>query len=140
MQFPVDEVAPRLPADCLALRDPASFGSMRRRRRFRGWVLLWALLQFAAPSGAAYADALLERAGVDAPVAHVESHTDATCRPVHASDCALCHLVQHRIAPSGAPSCIPESSVHRGELPDRHQLALVAADRGRLPLPRAPPL
>jgi hypothetical protein len=113
---------------------------MSRRRELRGWVILWALLQLALPTAATYADAVLERASAETVFAHVESNTAATCQPVHAADCGLCHLVQTRVTPSGAPSCIPEFAPARALPPESHSDAFAAAERGRLPLPRAPPV
>jgi hypothetical protein len=65
---------------------------MRRRWGFRGWAVMWAVLQFALPAAATLADARLERQSVGAQ-AHVESRSEATCRPIHPSECALCQLV-----------------------------------------------
>ena len=113
---------------------------MSGRRRFRGWVVLWALLQLALPTAATYADAMLERASVDTVFAHVESSTGATCQPVHAADCGLCHLVHNRVTPGGAPSCIPEFAAQRLLAPETHADAPAAGARGWLALPRAPPL
>jgi hypothetical protein len=113
---------------------------MSGRSTFRSCVILWALLQLALPSAATYADAMLERAGVETVFAHVESNTGATCQPVHAADCGLCHLVQNRITPCGAPSCIPEFALQRALPHDSYSDASAAAARGCLALPRAPPL
>lgn len=110
-----------------------------RRRRFRSWTLLWALLQFALPTAATYADALLERAGINGPTAHVESQSTSSCVPVHSADCALCHLVQ-RVASASAPPSLPEIATRVA--PPREALASIPAsvNSGGLALPRAPPL
>lgn len=113
---------------------------MSGRRTFRGWVILWALLQLALPSAATYADAMLERASVQTVFAHVESNTGATCPPVHAADCGLCHLVQNSVTPSGAPCCIPEFAAERAPQPGVQSSAPARAERGRRSLARAPPL
>ncbi|MDB4892177.1 MAG: hypothetical protein JWL61_4032 [Gemmatimonadetes bacterium] len=113
---------------------------MSGRPTFRGYVIIWALLQLALPSAATYADAMLERAGVETVFAHVESNTGATCQPVHAADCDLCHLVQNRISPGGAPTCIPDFVEQRALPPDSYIDASAAAARAWLALPRAPPL
>jgi hypothetical protein len=73
-------------------------------------------------------------------LAHVESNTGTTCQPVHAADCALCHLVQTRVTPSGAPSCIPEFATQRAALVDSQANAPVVDERSWLSFPRAPPL
>ena len=113
---------------------------MSLRRKFRGWVVLWALLQLALPTAATYADAVLEGASAETVFAHVESNTGATCQPVHAADCALCHLVESRVAPSDAPSCIPEFAAQRALPPESRSIAPVGAEGGGSPLPRAPPV
>jgi hypothetical protein len=78
---------------------------MRRRRGFRGWAILWAVLQFALPAAATYADALLERDAAAAQTAHVESGSREGCRPVHPAECALCQVVSRSAAPTTeAPS------------------------------------
>ena len=65
-------------------------------------MLLWAVLQFALPSAASYADALLERSSTRALGAHVEAHATKSCASVHPTDCALCQLVQ-RLDPAPTP-------------------------------------
>jgi hypothetical protein len=100
---------------------------------------MWAVLQFALPAAATLADARLERQSVGAQ-AHVESRSDATCRPIHPSECALCQLVSRASAPAvqdaGAPEivvAVPQPLV--GERPCR-----ALAGTSRLALARAPPL
>ncbi|NUO94297.1 MAG: hypothetical protein HOQ30_18310, partial [Gemmatimonadaceae bacterium] len=78
---------------------------MRRRWGFRGWAMVWAVLQFALPAAATFADARLERQGVGAE-SHAESRSDASCRPVHAAECALCQLVLRAFAPAAGPTSI----------------------------------
>lgn len=110
---------------------------MRVRPLFRGWVMVWALLQFALPTAATYADALLERSGAETQ-AHVESGTGTACAPVHASECALCQVVNRSVAGT-AHACVLVDAVRL--VPAHAPLASVAAvgARGRLPLSRAPP-
>lgn len=77
---------------------------MGRRWEFRGWAIVWAVLQFAFPAAAAVADATLER---DAPgsIAHVEASTGEGCRPVHDAQCGLCQsLVRAQVPPDEAPT------------------------------------
>ena len=109
------------------------------RRRFRGWTILWALLQFALPTAATYADALLERSGANGPTAHVESTSTESCVPVHSADCALCHLV-HRVGTTSSVACLPDIAAFVAA--PRAALGSVpaSAERAGLALPRAPPL
>lgn len=111
---------------------------MMARGVVRGLTLLWALLQFALPTAATYADAMLERASGDELVLHIEADGTAGCPTVHPSDCALCHIA-HRLA---RPSADAKELVlaERAVLPT-HVVAvsLASADRGRLPFSRAPP-
>jgi hypothetical protein len=113
---------------------------MRRRWGFRGWAILWAVLQFALPAAAALADARLEREGASAQGPHAESRSDASCRAVHPAECALCQLVSRASAPAmqdaGAPEivvAVPQPVV--GERPWR-----ALSGTSRLALARAPPL
>ena len=113
---------------------------MSLRRAVRGWTLLWALLQFALPAAATYADAMLEREGVGAPIAHVEADGTAGCPAVHPADCAICHLVQSRITGASAPSCIPAFTIRRPAQHDTHADRPTTVAIGRVHLPRAPPV
>ena len=64
---------------------------LRRYRRLRTWTLLWAVLQFALPLGAAFVDA--DRAAASALAAnapHVEERSSETCHAPHALDCGIC--------------------------------------------------
>ena len=113
---------------------------MRRSWGFRSWAIVWAVLQFALPAVATFADAHLEREGTAAPASHVESKPDASCHRVHPTECALCQVVSRAAA----------LSVHRDSCPAGvHAVAqLVIAERPwralagstRLALARAPPL
>jgi hypothetical protein len=112
---------------------------MRRRWGFRGWAIVWAVLQFALPAAATLADARLERDGADAQ-AHVEAQSEASCRPVHPAECALCQLVWRTSVPAAGPACV--AAVVRVVVPP------AIADRpwgtlggtAELALARAPPL
>lgn len=113
---------------------------MRRRWGFRGWAIVWAVLQFALPTAATFADARLEREAAGAQGSHAESRSDASCRPVHPAECALCQLVSRASAPT-APNdtCATIISVmEQPAIAERpwHELAGPA----RLSLARAPPL
>jgi len=77
---------------------------MRRRWGFRGWAIVWAVLQFALPASATVADALLERDSAATQHAHVESASTGACRPVHSAECALCQVVSRSTTPAAAPS------------------------------------
>jgi hypothetical protein len=113
---------------------------MRRRRTFRGWAIVWAVLQFALPAAATYADALLERGAATAQGPHVESQSNASCRPVHPAECALCQVVSRNSAPADAPvTC--HAIVRVAEQPASAEQSLQALTRpARVSLARAPPL
>jgi hypothetical protein len=112
---------------------------MRRRWGFRGWAIVWAVLQFALPAAATLADARLERRSVGAEP-HAESRSDASCRPVHSAECALCQLVLRAFAPEAGQGSVAAvvQSVARPPIADRPWHAL--ADPTGSPLARAPPL
>jgi hypothetical protein len=113
---------------------------MRRRWGFRGWAIVWAVLQFALPAAATYADARLERDASAAQVAHVESGSSDGCRPVHPAECALCQLVSRGSAPTAsAPSWRDVAGIV--EQPPIEELAQCATDGlQRSSLARAPPV
>jgi hypothetical protein len=80
---------------------------MRKWGGFRVWAIVWAVLQLALPPVATFADARLERESEAYGAAHVESSSSATCRPIHAAECALCQFVSHTSAlADGAPGPI----------------------------------
>ena len=112
---------------------------MRRRWGFRGWAMVWAVLQFALPAAATLADARLERQGVGAE-SHAESQSDASCRPIHPAECALCQLVVRTFAPAAGPASIVAAVqvVVRPPVGDRPWRA--AADPTGQALARAPPV
>jgi hypothetical protein len=113
---------------------------MSRRRGFRVWGTVWAVLQFALPAAATFADARLERESVVASFSHVESRSDASCRPVHPAECALCQVVSRASAPG------PESSSWLGSVSAVEQPAIAEVPQHaregltRLSRARAPPL
>jgi hypothetical protein len=113
---------------------------MRRRWGFRGWAIVWAVLQFALPAAATYADALLERDASTAQIAHVESGSSAGCRPVHPAECALCQIVSRGSAPTAsAPSW--REAVGLVEQPPIDELSQCGLDGlERTSLARAPPV
>ena len=82
---------------------------MRRRSGFRGWAIVWAVLQFALPAAATLADARLQRDAASAERTHVESRSDAACRPLHPEECALCQLVSRSSAPMHDAATCPAS-------------------------------
>jgi hypothetical protein len=108
------------------------------RKRFRGWMLLWALLQFALPTAASYADALLERTSANAQASHVEATASLSCVAVHPADCALCQLV-HRVGAVAHAQCAPDIVVQTAPPSKTLVIGLPLSDRGRPALPRAPP-
>jgi hypothetical protein len=100
---------------------------------------MWAVLQFALPAAATLADAQLERQSVGV-LAHVESRSDATCRPIHPSECALCQLVL-RVAAAAAGQASVVAVVRVAVLPPIADGAWhsLAAPTGSV-LARAPPV
>jgi hypothetical protein len=111
---------------------------MRRSGVFRVWAILWAVLQFALPLGATYADAQIERESARAPGAHVESTSTTSCRPSHSNDCALCQFLS-RVAPPSQGSSLPEIVVVVRGAREAHRSGFVAHGFTRISLPRAPP-
>jgi hypothetical protein len=101
--------------------------------------MAWAVLQFALPAVATLADARLERQGVGA-AAHAESRSDASCRPVHSAECALCQLVLRVSALAGAQASVAAvvQVVARPAIADRKWHALAGPTGSTLA--RAPPL
>jgi hypothetical protein len=112
---------------------------MRRNVVFRGWAVLWAVLQFALPVGATLADAELAGASVEAPASHVESSTSDACAPSHPDECALCQFLS-RAAPPASAVALP--TIVGALEPSTPSLVQSAAMRAlaRASLPRAPPL
>jgi hypothetical protein len=111
---------------------------MRRRWGFRGWAMVWAVLQFALPAAASVADASLERAAVRAPSGHVESTSTAACRPAHPAECALCQFLSRAGSRAVGPVC--PTFVEAGQLTvAADHAAGVPATVRRLTLARAPP-
>lgn len=112
---------------------------MRRNAVYRGWAVLWAVLQFALSSVVTFADARLERESARAPGAHIEETASATCHASHPDECALCQFLSRAAAPS-----------HSAELPDIAQQLRASTEspvhagatrtHPRVALPRAPPL
>ena len=101
-------------------------------------MLIWAVLQFALPSAASYADALLERASIRALGSHIEAHGTKACAAAHPADCAICQLV-HRLDPMSVAR-VPVGTLVRVAIPlESLTLAATPWERGRIALPRAPP-
>ena len=100
--------------------------------------MLWAVLQFALPAAASAADAHLERES-RAQVAHVESTSTSSCRPVHPTECALCQLLTHQ-STAATGSVLPAIAARVSSRVDAACLTPATAWLERLPLARAPPL
>jgi hypothetical protein len=100
--------------------------------------MLWAVLQFALPAVASAADAHVEREG-RAQVAHVESTSTSSCRPVHPAECALCQLITSQSAATPA-SMLPAIAARVPGGVVAECLTPATAWLERLPLARAPPL
>jgi hypothetical protein len=112
---------------------------MRHRRFFRGWAVLWAVLQFALPAAVTLGDAHLERESAGGPATHVESGSGKSCRPVHPANCALCQFVSHTSAlpdESGALAIVAAASPTPPPAVQTRTPDVLA----RLSLARAPPL
>jgi Protein of unknown function (DUF2946). len=102
-------------------------------------MLVWAVLQFALPSAAAYADALLERSSLHVLGGHVEEHGTKSCVQAHPADCAICQIV-NRVGPMPL-AIVPVGIVVRIATPYASPtVAAALSSRGRAALPRAPPL
>lgn len=112
---------------------------MRRRWGFRGWAIAWAVLQFALPMAATVADARVERQSVGAQ-AHAESRSDASCRPVHAAECALCQVVLRVSAPAAGQASLVEVVRVAVAPPIADRPWHDPADPAGAPPARAPPL
>ena len=100
-------------------------------------MMVWAVLQLAAPTVAATADAQATAASAEAH-AHIEGRTGANCIRVHDTECVFCQFLSMGASPATSP--IPD-------LPPIAQVAHVAAElvaprrsapRG-IANPRAPP-
>ena len=113
---------------------------MRRRWGFRGWAIVWAVLQFALPTVATFADARLERESVSGPASHVESSSDASCHRVHPTECALCQVVSRAATLSAHGDSCPAvvNVIEQVVIAERPWRAL--AGSARLGSARAPPL
>ena len=111
---------------------------MRRNAGFRGWAILWAVLQFALPSAVTLADARLQRESARAPGAHIEETAGATCRPGHPDECVLCQFLARGAAPE-ATAALPAIAGQLGARADAPAHVDVSGTRARAALPRAPP-
>lgn len=102
--------------------------------------MVWATLQFALPAAATLADARLERESASAQRPHIESRSDASCRPVHPAECALCQVVSRVSTPAmQSHACVATISVIQPPvLAEQAWHALAGSTR--LALARAPPL
>ena len=113
---------------------------MRRGWGFRGWAIVWAVLQFALPTTASFADVRLERESVTATGSHAESRSDASCHRVHPTECALCQVVSRASVPSvhgdSGPAVV--SVIEQAVIAERPWRPLAGA--ARLAFARAPPL
>ncbi|GAC1685398.1 MAG: hypothetical protein NVS9B3_03680 [Gemmatimonadaceae bacterium] len=112
---------------------------MMRRRLFRAWTTVLAVVQMVGPGVVSMADAATDAGALSRwPVAHVESHRTATCARVHADDCALCRY----LTGSGA-SPERESSLAEGNLLHAvvkgSTVESLPSRRSGLPRPRGPP-
>lgn len=85
----------------------------RRRPLTRILLSAVAIVQMAVPVLAVAADARLIIDSGGAPQAHIEEHTNKSCRPVHPDDCVLCQLLTHFSAPRASAPSIPVAAASR---------------------------
>ncbi len=95
------------------------------------------VLQLTLPGAAAWADARLDAAESHA-VAHIESHTTASCARIHAPDCALCHFLTAPVVTSRA-SALPIGAAQDKPAGRADPSALPRRLSRPHPQPRAPP-
>jgi hypothetical protein len=111
---------------------------MRQGWGFRGWAIVWAVLQFALPAAVTIGDARLERESAGGSRTHVESASSVACRPAHAADCALCQLVSHAAAPAHSSAASTIVAAVCAPLPSTAS-SRASAGPARPSLARAPP-
>jgi hypothetical protein len=111
---------------------------MRRSAVYRGWAVLWAVLQFALSSVVTFADARLERDSARAPGAHIEETASATCHASHSDECALCQFLSRAATPS-QPAELPAIAQQLRASADSPVHVGAARTGPRVALPRAPP-
>ena len=102
-------------------------------------MVIWAVLQFALPSVASYADALLERSSLRAIGAHIEAHGTKACPQAHPADCAICQIV-NRVGSMPVAIAGVDIAVRIATPYASRTIAAAESARGRAALPRAPPL
>lgn len=101
-------------------------------------MMLWAVLQLAAPTVAVVADTAATTASAGAH-AHVESKSDASCARVHGAECVFCQLLATGAAAAGHAIAVPAAALVTQENGVPAAIPDVGAPRG-VSLPRAPPL
>lgn len=113
---------------------------MHRRWGFRAWAIVWAVLQFALPAAASYADARVERESASSQGSHAESRSNASCRQVHSAECALCQVVSRTSALAEQDHACPAivSVIEQPVIADHRWAAITGPTQ--LALARAPPL
>jgi hypothetical protein len=111
-----------------------------RRRSLSVRTLLAVLpgLQFAAPGAVAWADARLDSDSALA-VAHVESHTSASCVRIHPADCAFHRFLSTPLA-LGRPAHVSLRVEALLAVTCTAAERVLPAPQERLPDSRAPPL
>jgi hypothetical protein len=112
--------------------------------RTRHWLstlsLLWAVLQFALPTGVSYLDAAAaSRSSATPALAHVEDGPGQSCQPPHSAECAVCrYLSTYASDPAHQPSLeIRASGWH---VAPTGTTWVYTASIEALPLCRAPPV
>ena len=111
----------------------------RKKRWISTFSLIWAVLQFALPTGASYLDAAAaSRPSASASVVHIEEGPGKSCQPPHSAECAVCRYLSSCSgdAPQQAPVQITTRATH---LSPARVLSHGMGGIDALPLSRAPP-
>jgi hypothetical protein len=110
----------------------------RRSPRVRALLAFLLALQVGLPGAVAWADARLDATSALA-VAHVESHTSASCVRIHPADCAFHRFLSAPLAPGKAVAVSIRIDAPRAGLYPAREVGFPSAQE-RLPDSRAPPL
>ena len=100
-------------------------------------MMVWAVLQLAAPTLAVVADAAATTASAGAH-AHVEARSDGSCARVHDAECVFCQFLSTGATPAAPPigtamAIVVQQTIRfSATMPD-------ADDALDISLPRAPP-
>jgi hypothetical protein len=108
------------------------------RRRFRGFALIWGVVQVILPMIVLLGDASGAKAGALRATVHVEATSSANCTRAHTDDCALCRFLSQNNA---QPACADSSQPPERTIapPKDAPRVSIAAAHWKLPASRAPP-